>query len=192
VQLVGFLLFVFTTGMWQPCVLAAPPCLSPDTIHSDQTWSLNFDSSVPHEYRAAISRAFQTWELHLAGEDLIFSKTFDHHCLTFRFVSGDHGDGFPFQERGIKVSHVVSLPLDRSLPEVHMNSTVDWRVNGADPDVYTVALHEIGHALGFSHSIDTRSIMYPLYGKERLIIPSELLKLSTRETKGETPGASHR
>jgi predicted Zn-dependent protease len=46
--------------------------------------------------------------------------------------------------------------------DIDFNSAKTWN-NGYTYDLQTVALHEIGHALGLGHSTDPQSVMWPAY-----------------------------
>ena len=85
--------------------------------------------------------------------------------LNFLFAQGDHGDGFPFDGPGGVLAHTFSEPPLAPEPisgDVHFDDAETWRI-GANFDVFSVALHESGHALGMAHSDDPSAVMYPYY-----------------------------
>ena len=85
--------------------------------------------------------------------------------INILFATGDHGDGFPFDGPGGVLAHTFypSLPAAEPLAgDMHFDDAESWHF-GSNFDVFSVALHEIGHALGLGSSDNPDSVMYPYY-----------------------------
>lgn len=76
----------------------------------------------------------------------------------------DHGDGFPFDGRGGVLAHTFYPPPNPETlaGDLHLDLDEPWKI-GADIDLFSVVLHELGHALGLGHNDDPASVMYPYY-----------------------------
>jgi len=80
-------------------------------------------------------------------------------------ASGNHGDGYPFDGPRGTLAHTFypSPPNPESIAgDLHLDNDESWRI-GVDVDLFSVVLHEAGHALGLGHSDNPADVMYPYY-----------------------------
>ena len=85
--------------------------------------------------------------------------------ILIKFVSGAHGDSYPFDGPNGSLAHTfypVPVNAETVAGDMHLDADENWHAGG-DTDIYSVALHEAGHAIGLGHSDKPGDVMYPYY-----------------------------
>jgi hypothetical protein len=127
---------------------------------------------VPRQ-QEIIREAFQRWQ---NESGLTFAEADDDGAtISIGFYRGSHGDGAPFDDGGgpdgNTLAHAFFPPPlgGRWAGALHFDEFEFWKdqPGGAGIRLYNVALHEIGHSLGLSHSQDQTAIMYAYYAEDR-------------------------
>ncbi len=152
------------------------------------------------DVRAEIQRALAEWARVAAVSFTPAASAGSARTVNVLFGSGYHGDPYPFDGPGGVLAHTFypSPPNPESIAgDMHFDDDEEW-VTGADTtarsvDAYSVALHELGHALGLGHSDVPGSVMYPYYRRATTLTQTDITAIlglyAAASASGNPPAA---
>uniref|UniRef100_A0A8C8VK35 Peptidase metallopeptidase domain-containing protein n=1 Tax=Pelusios castaneus TaxID=367368 RepID=A0A8C8VK35_9SAUR len=169
------------TGMLDERTLAMmdqPRCSLPDIIgtselmrrrkryaHSGSVWAkkqLTWSLSQA-QVRSLLFYALQAWSN--ASALTFLEVPSDSADILVEFSRSFHQDGYPFDGPGSTLAHAF-FPGEHPISgDTHFDDEETWIYDphAQAQDLFAVAVHEFGHALGLAHSTSKESIMMPYY-----------------------------
>lgn len=148
------------------------------------------------QVRSEIVRALNEWSKYVLVSFAAAASEAEPRSIDILFARGAHGDAYPFDGRGKMLAHTFYPSPPNSEPiagDMHLDDDEDWAI-GNDTDLFTVVLHELGHALGLGHSDKPGAVLYPYYHRVTALTAEDISAIrelyATRESTPETPPAN--
>jgi Matrixin len=149
---------------------------SNNTAHLGYAFGTLTNKLSPGTVESEVIRALQAWS---GVTNVVFSPAVSpaaSRAILVEFASAAHGDPYPFDAAGTILAHTfypAPLNPESIAGDMHLNASVNWH-SGSDIDIYSVALHEIGHAIGLGHSDNPGDVMYPYYRRGMVLSSGDI------------------
>ncbi|XP_026780497.3 collagenase 3 [Pangasianodon hypophthalmus] len=154
-------------------VMKMPRCGVPDiqeyVYNRGNRWKKNkisysigkYTSDLPRNtVDSLIGAALDVWAK--ASPLRFFRSSSQQADIMVEFGSKYHGDNYPFDGPKGTLAHAFD-PGEGIGGDVHFDEDELWTADSRGFNLYLVAAHEFGHALGLKHSQNPQSLMYPTY-----------------------------
>ncbi len=135
----------------------------------------------PAAAQAEIQRAMAEWTKAVKVTWQQGTNPTGLQTVNILFAAGAHGDGYPFDGPGGVLAHTFYPAPPNPEPiagDMHFDDSESWHI-GANTDLFSVALHELGHALGLGHADDPNAVMYPYYSMHTALSTLDIRTVQT-------------
>ncbi|OWA52747.1 putative Matrix metalloproteinase-28 [Hypsibius exemplaris] len=154
------------------------------------TWAVSSYTKQLNEsvVDAQLTKAWKVWS---DNTNLTFTKAAKGQTPNFDifFAKGDHKDGFAFDGKGKVLAHAFYPRNGR----IHFDEDEIWAPSGRPErdgtNLFQVAAHEFGHALGLDHSKVETALMAPFYrysAKDDILTKDDISGIQTIYPLGKT------
>jgi hypothetical protein len=129
--------------------------------------------------KSEVMRAMQEWARHVQVGFTETANLAGARTLVYRWGRGPSGGPQPFDGPGrtLAYAYFPSPPNPEPIAgDLYFDDDENWQV-GLDVDVFSVVLHELGHALGLGHSDVPGSVMYPYYRRASALAADDIASI---------------
>jgi hypothetical protein len=154
--------------------------------HTDLTYFFdNGTADIFDNYeRHIVIQAMQVWS-EVCSITFTEASNADEADIVIKWTTGNHGDSHPFITGDKVLAHGI-MPSNSGngngvFGDLHFDDEENWtrdvRNDESQPiDLFSIALHELGHCLGLYHSTDGNDVMYAFYSKSKRTLTTADIK----------------